>query len=210
MNSSPQPRRVSEKETAGEDAALVPTRSEVTRWLIAGSNGDAEALDHLLPLVYDELHRQAVRFFNRERAGHTLQPTALVNEVYLRLINQHDVNWQNRAQFFGIAAEMMRRILVSHARGRQAAKRGGAAQQITLDDGVAAAPQRDINLLALDEALTRLEQLDPEKSRVVELRFFTGLSVGETAEVMGVSPRTIDRQWQTAKAWLYREIGKAA
>jgi RNA polymerase sigma factor (TIGR02999 family) len=210
MNSSPQPRRVSEKETAGEDAALVPTRSEVTRWFIAGSNGDAEALDHLLPLVYDELHRQAVRFFNRERAGHTLQPTALVNEVYLRLINQHDVNWQNRAQFFGIAAEMMRRILVSHARGRQAAKRGGAAQQITLDDGVAAAPQRDINLLALDEALTRLEQLDPEKSRVVELRFFTGLSVGETAEVMGVSPRTIDRQWQTAKAWLYREIGKAA
>jgi RNA polymerase sigma-70 factor, ECF subfamily len=210
MNSSPQPRRVSEKETAGEDTALVPTRSEVTRWLIAGSNGDAEALDHLLPLVYDELHRQAVRFFNRERAGHTLQPTALVNEVYLRLINQHDVNWQNRAQFFGIAAEMMRRILVSHARGRQAAKRGGAAQQITLDDGVAAAPQRDINLLALDEALTRLEQLDPEKSRVVELRFFTGLSVGETAEVMGVSPRTIDRQWQTAKAWLYREIGKAA
>jgi RNA polymerase sigma-70 factor, ECF subfamily len=210
MNSSPQPRRVSEKETAGEDAALVPTRSEVTQWLIAGSNGDAEALDHLLPLVYDELHRQAVRFFNRERAGHTLQPTALVNEVYLRLINQHDVNWQNRAQFFGIAAEMMRRILVSHARGRQAAKRGGAAQQITLDDGVAAAPQRDINLLALDEALTRLEQLDPEKSRVVELRFFTGLSVGETAEVMGVSPRTIDRQWQTAKAWLYREIGKAA
>jgi RNA polymerase sigma-70 factor, ECF subfamily len=134
----------------------------------------------------------------------------LVNEVYLRLINQQDVNWQNRAQFFGIAAEMMRRILVSHARGRQAAKRGGAAQQITLDDGVAAAPQRDINLLALDEALTRLEQLDPEKSRVVELRFFTGLSVGETAEVMGVSPRTIDRQWQTAKAWLYREIGKAA
>ena len=210
MNSSPQPRRVSEKETAGEDAALVPTRSEVTQWLIAGSNGDAEALDHLLPLVYNELHRQAVRFFNRERAGHTLQPTALVNEVYLRLINQHDVNWQNRAQFFGIAAEMMRRILVSHARGRQAAKRGGAAQQITLDDGVAAAPQRDINLLALDEALTRLEQLDPEKSRVVELRFFTGLSVGETAEVMGVSPRTIDRQWQTAKAWLYREIGKAA
>jgi RNA polymerase sigma factor (TIGR02999 family) len=210
MNSSPDSRRVSEKETAGEDAALVHTRSEVTQWLIAGSNGDAEALDHLLPLVYDELHRQAVRFFNRERAGHTLQPTALVNEVYLRLINQHDVNWQNRAQFFGIAAEMMRRILVSHARGRQAAKRGGAAQQITLDDGVAAAPQRDINLLALDEALTRLEQLDPEKSRVVELRFFTGLSVGETAEVMGVSPRTIDRQWQTAKAWLYREIGKAA
>jgi len=185
-------------------------RSEVTRWLIAGNAGDARALEALLPLVYDELHRQAVRFFHRERAGHTLQPTALVHEVYLRLINQHEVNWQNRAQFFGIAAEMMRRILVSHARGRQAEKRGGAAQRITLDEGVAATPERDLNLLALDEALTRLGQLDPQKSRIVELRFFTGLSVEETAEVMGVSPRTIDRQWQTAKAWLYREIGKAA
>jgi RNA polymerase sigma-70 factor, ECF subfamily len=208
MNSSPQPHRISEKDTAGEAAA--PDRSGVTRWLVAGTAGDARALEALLPLVYDELRRQAVRFFSRERAGHTLQPTALVNEVYLRLINQHEVNWQNRAQFFGIAAEMMRRILVSHARGRQAAKRGGAAQQITLEDGVVAAPQRDINLLALDDALTRLEQLDPQKSRMVELRFFTGLSVEETAQVMGVSPRTIDRQWQTAKAWLYREIGQAA
>ena len=208
MNSSPQPHRISEPNTTRESAA--PDKNEVTQWLIAGSGGDARALEALLPLVYDELHRQAVRFFHRERAGHTLQPTALVNEVYLRLINQHEVNWQNRAQFFGIAAEMMRRILVSHARGRQAQKRGGAAQHITLDEGVAAEPQRDLNLLALDDALTRLEQLDPEKSRMVELRFFSGLSVQETAEVMGVSPRTIDRQWQTAKAWLYREIGKAA
>ena len=206
MNSSPQSRR--DCESAPDVGA--PDRREVTRWLIAGSNGDAHALEALLPLVYDELHRQAVRFFHRERAGHTLQPTALVNEVYLRLINQDEVNWRNRAQFFGIAAEMMRRILVSHARGRQAQKRGGVAAHITLDEGVVAAPQRDLNLLALDEALTRLEQLDPEKSRMVELRFFTGLSVEETAEVMGVSPRTIDRQWQTAKAWLYREIGKAA
>ena len=182
----------------------------MTRWLVAASAGDVQALEALLPLVYDELHRQAVRFFHRERAGHTLQPTALVNEVYLRLINQRDANWQNRAQFFGIAAEMMRRILVSHARSRQAQKRGGAAQRLTLDENVAAAPERDLNLLALDEALTRLEQLDPEKSRMVELRFFSGLSVHETAEVMGVSPRTIDRQWQTAKAWLYREIGRAA
>jgi RNA polymerase sigma factor (TIGR02999 family) len=206
MNSSPQSRRDCES----DPDAGAPDRSEVTRWLIAGSTGDPHALEALLPLVYDELHRQAVRFFHRERAGHTLQPTALVNEVYLRLINQHEVNWQNRAQFFGIAAEMMRRILVSHARGRQAEKRGGAAQCITLDERVAAAPERDLNLLALDEALTRLGQLDPQKSRLVELRFFTGLSVEETAEVMGVSPRTIDRQWQTAKAWLYREIGKAA
>lgn len=208
MNSSPQPHRISEPNTTRESAA--PDKNEVTQWLIAGSGGDARAREALLPLVYDELHRQAVRFFHRERAGHTLQPTALVNEVYLRLINQHEVNWQNRAQFFGIAAEMMRRILVSHARGRQAQKRGGAAQHITLDEGVAAEPQRDLNLLALDDALTRLEQLDPEKSRMVELRFFSGLSVEETAEVMGVSPRTIDRKWQMAKAWLHREIGKAA
>lgn len=208
MKSSDEGRRISETDMAGDSAR--PKKSEVTRWLIAGSAGDARALEALLPLVYDELHRQAVRFFNRERAGHTLQPTALVNEVYLRLINQREVNWQNRAQFFGIAAEMMRRILVSHARGRQAQKRGGAAQHITLDEGVAAEPQRDLNLLALDDALTRLEQLDPEKSRMVELRFFSGLSVEETAKVMGVSPRTIDRKWQTAKAWLHREIGKAA
>jgi RNA polymerase sigma factor (TIGR02999 family) len=207
---SPQDSGVSEKE--GATIAATPDRGEVTRWLIAGSEGDAQALGSLLPLVYEELHRQAVRFFHRERAGHTLQPTALVNEVYLRLINQHEVNWQNRAQFFGIAAQMMRRILVSHARGRQAKKRGGAAEQITLKEEVAVAPQRDLNLLALDDALTRLESIDPDKSRMVELRFFSGLSVEETAEVMGVSPRTVDRQWQTAKAWLHREVsaGKAA
>ena len=200
VNSSPQDSGASEK------GAATPDKGEVTRWLIAGSGGDAHALESLLPLVYEELHRQAVRFFNRERAGHTLQPTALVNEVYLRLINQHEVSWQNRAQFFGIAAQMMRRVLVSHARGRQAQKRGGAAEHIMLEEGVAEAPQRDLNLLGLDDALSRLETMDPEKGRMVELRFFCGLSVEETAEVMGVSPRTIDRQWQTAKAWLHREI----
>lgn len=202
---SPQDSGASEKEAA------TPDKGEVTRWLIAGSEGDAYALESLLPLVYEELHRQAVRFFRRERAGHTLQPTALVSEVYLRLINQHEVSWQNRAQFFGIAAQMMRRVLVSHARGREAEKRGGAAQHITLEEELAAAPQRDVNVLALDDALTRLETIDPDKSRMVELRFFSGLSVEETAEVMGVSPRTIDRQWRTAKAWLHREIsaGKA-
>ena len=189
-----------------EGETPIPNQGEVTRWLIAGGAGDAHALESLLPLVYEELHRQAVGFFRRERPGHTLQPTALVSEVYLRLINQHEVSWQNRAQFFGIAAQMMRRILVSHARGREAKKRGGAAQHITLQEEVAATPERDPNLLALDDALTRLETLDPEKSRMVELRFFGGLSVEETAEVMGVSPRTIDRQWQTAKAWLHREI----
>lgn len=199
-----------DSENAGEQK-VSPDKGEVTRWLVAGTEGDSHALESLLPLVYDELHRQAVRFFRQERGGHTLQPTALVNEVYLRLINQRDVTWQNRAQFFGIAAQMMRRILVSHARGREAKKRGGGVQRITLQEDLAA-PQRDLNLLALDEALTRLETVDPDKSRMVELRFFSGLSVEETAEVMGVSPRTIDRQWQTAKAWLHREInsGKAA
>jgi RNA polymerase sigma factor (TIGR02999 family) len=183
------------------------SQNDVTQWLAACKGGDREALEGLLPLLYDELHRQAVRAFNRERAGHTLQPTALVNEVYLRLVNQDQTKWQNRAQFLGVAAQMMRRILVSHARARRAAKRGGGETRITLNEGLAAAPERDVNLLAVDEALTRLEAIDPEKSRMVELRFFSGLSVEETAEVMGVSPRTIDRQWQTAKAWLHREIG---
>jgi RNA polymerase sigma factor (TIGR02999 family) len=187
----------------------VPSRTDITQWLAVCREGDTAALERLLPLVYDQLHRQAMRAFSRERPGHTLQPTALVNEVYLRLADQHAMKWQNRAQFFGIAAQMMRRILVSHARARQAAKRGGGETLITLEESVAAAPQRDVNLLALDEALQRLEAIDAEKSRMVELRFFSGLSVEETAEVMGVSPRTIDRQWQTAKAWLNREIRSA-
>ena len=194
---------------SGTPGEAVPSKSDITQWLAVCREGDAAALERLLPLVYDELHRQAVRAFGRERAGHTLQPTALVNEVYLRLLNQHEMKWQNRAQFCGVAAQMMRRILVSHARTRRAAKRGGGETCITLEEGVAPAPQRDLNLLAVDEALTRLEAIDPEKSRMVELRFFSGLSVEETAEVMGVSPRTIDRQWQTAKAWLHRELRAA-
>jgi RNA polymerase sigma-70 factor, ECF subfamily len=187
----------------------VPSPSDITQWLTASKGEDSATLGKLLPLVYGELHRQAVRAFSRESAGHTLQPTALVNEVYLRLVKQDEMKWQNRAQFFALAAQMMRRILVSHARARKAAKRGGSDTCITLEEGVAVAPERDVNLLAIDEALTRLETVDPEKSRMVELRFFSGLSIEETAEVMGVSPRTIDRQWQTAKAWLYREIRAA-
>lgn len=190
-------------------ATATPSKTQITQWLVACKGGDREALESLLPVVYDELHRQAARMFSREHAGHTLQPTALVSEAYLRLVVQRDVTWQNRAQFFGLAAQMMRRILVSHARGRRAAKRGGSDHRITLDEQVAVAPQRDVNLLALDEALKRLEAIDSEKSRMVELRFFSGLSVEETAEVMGVSPRTVDRQWQTAKAWLHREIRAA-
>ncbi len=172
---SPQP----EREMPGS------SRDEITRWLVASREGDPVALEKLLPLVYDELHRQAMHFFSRERSGHTLQPTALVNEVYLRLVNQREANWQNRAQFFGIAAQMMRRILVSHARTRQAAKRGGAEPRITFVEELSATPERDVNLLALDEALTKLETIDPQTSRMVELRFFSGLSVGEAAEVMG-------------------------
>lgn len=187
----------------------LPSNSDITQWLARCKGGDAGALEELLPMVYDELRRQAAMVFSRERAGHTLQPTALVNEVYLRLMNQRQVKWENRAQFFAVAAQMMRRILVSHARARSARKRGGDETRITLEEGIAAAPQRDVNLLALDEALTKLEAIDPEKSRMVELRFFSGLSVPETAQVMGVSPRTIDRQWQTARAWLYREVAAA-
>lgn len=204
--------RDQQRESPFEEAIQtgVDTRSvqghEITRWLAASQRGDADALDKLLPLVYEELHRQAMRFLSREHAGHTLQPTALVNEVYLRFVNQSEATWQNRAQFFAIAAQMMRRILVSHARARHAAKRGGAEHRIVLEEGMAIAPQRDVNLLALDEALTKFGAMDPVKSRMVELRFFSGLSVAEVAEVMGVSPRTIDRQWQTAKAWLFREI----
>jgi RNA polymerase sigma factor (TIGR02999 family) len=190
-------------------AEPIPSERDITQWLTAAQGGDTSALESLLPLVYEELHRQAVRAFRRERAGHTLQPTALVNEVYLRLLDQDAAKWQNRAQFLGIAAQMMRRILVSHARARHAAKRGGGETRITLQEELASAPQRDVNLLAVDDALNRLEAIDPEKSRIVELRFFSGLSVEETAEAMGVSPRTIDRQWQTAKAWLHREIDTA-
>jgi RNA polymerase sigma factor (TIGR02999 family) len=192
--------------TAGESRVPSPSKNEITQWMVEWQGRDGEALDKLLPIVYDELHRQAVRFFSREPAGHTLQPTALVNEVYLRLVNQRQINWQNRAQFFGLAAQMMRRILVSHARARHAAKRGGLEQCITLEEGLAAAPERDVNVLALDEALNRLVTFDAQKSRMVELRFFSGLSVEETAQVMGVSPRTIKRQWRTARAWLHREL----
>lgn len=187
-----------------------PTQAQITDLLVAWSSGDEHALEQLLPLVYDELRQIANLYLRRERPDHTLQPTALVNEVYLRLIDQQRVTWQNRAHFFGVAAQMMRRILVSHARARLAAKRGGGEQPITLEEGLTLSAKRDVNLLALDEALTRLETIDPDKSRLVELRFFSGLTVDETAEVMSISPRTVDRQWQTAKAWLHREIVRSA
>lgn len=184
----------------------------VTQLLVDWSNGDQNALEQLTPLVYDELRRLAGRYLRKERPDHTLQSTELVHEAYMRMVDQRKVRWQNRAHFFAIAAQMIRRILVDHARNRQALKRGAAQYKIPLEDiDAAAAPRNDIDLVALDEALEGLAALDPQQSRIVELRFFTGLSVDETAEALRVSPATVKRDWTTAKAWLFREMsGRAA
>ena len=178
----------------------------VTELLHAWSDGDKNALDQLMPVVYDELRRQASRYLRREQGGHTLQTTALVNEAYLRLVDQKNIRWQNRAQFFGIAAQLMRRILVDHARAKHRAKRGGRDVRVTLDDAMAIAANQEIDLIALDAALDRLAQIDEQQSKVVEMRFFSGLNVEETAEVLGISPATVKRDWNVAKAWLYREM----
>lgn len=178
----------------------------VTQLLIEGSKGNKEALDQLLPIVYAELRLQAARFLRRERAGHTLQTTALIHEAYIRLVDQRNVQWQNRAQFFGVAAQLMRRILVDHARTRQRAKRGGSAIRVSLDQAMVIAKDPEIDMIALDQALNRLAEIDRQQSRIVELRFFSGLSVEETAEVLDISPATVKRDWSVAKAWLHREI----
>ncbi len=177
----------------------------VTRLLVQWTEGNQQAMEQLLPLVYDELRRLARSYLQRERPGHTLQSTALVHEAYMRLVDQ-EVTWQSRAHFFGIAAQMMRRILVDHARTRNAAKRGDGAERVTLDEGLVAAAERDVNVLALDEALTRLAQLDEQQSKIVELRFFAGLSIEDTSELLKISPATVKRDWAMAKAWLYREM----
>ena len=177
----------------------------VTRLLLKWTEGDKQALEDLLPLVYDELRRLAKSYLHRERPGHTLQSTALVHEAYMRLVDQN-VSWQSRAHFFGIAAQMMRRILVDHARGKNAAKRGDGAVQVTLDEGLVAANERDVNVLALDASLIKLAALDAQQSQIVELRFFAGLSIEETAEILKISPATVKRDWAMAKAWLYREM----
>jgi RNA polymerase sigma factor (TIGR02999 family) len=179
---------------------------DVTRLLIRLTEGDRAVLDDLLPLVYGELRRVAAGYLRRENSGHTLQPTALVNEAYIRLVDQTQVRWQNRAHFLGVAAQMMRRILVDHARSRQAEKRGGDYQKLSLDENIDVSGDRSAELVALDEALDRLAALDPQKSRIVELRFFGGLSVEETAELIGVSAPTVKRQWRMAKAWLYGQV----
>ena len=184
-----------------------PHTQEVTQLLVQLNNGDRSALDSLLPLVYDELRRLADRYLRRERSDHTLQATALVNEAYLRLVDQN-VPWQNRAHFFGVAAEMMRRILVDHARGHQAQKRGSGGIKLSLDEAINMSDERATDLIALDEALTALAEFDPQKSRIVELRFFAGLSIEETAKVLGVGTATVIRQWRMAKAWLYHEVSK--
>jgi RNA polymerase sigma factor (TIGR02999 family) len=181
---------------------------EVTQLLIDWSNGDRAALDKLIPVVEEELRRLAHRYMSRERAGHTLQTTALVNEAFVRLVNRKNVHWQNRAHFFGIAAQLMRTILVDHARSHASAKRGGGANKLELDEAMVVSQQKASEVLALDDALKQLALIDPQQSRIVELRFFGGLTVEETAEVMHLSPATIKREWSTAKAWLYRELAK--
>ncbi|MGI8481347.1 MAG: sigma-70 family RNA polymerase sigma factor [Chthoniobacterales bacterium] len=180
---------------------------DITLILSEWSAGNAEAAERLMPLVYQELRRLARQHLQRERSDHTLQPTALVHEAYLRLVDQSRVSWQNRAQFFGVAAQLMRRILVDHARAHAAEKRGGNVEYVLLDEAAAPAEERPVNLLALDDALTQLASLDSRKSRIVELRFFGGLTVEETAEAMGLNSATVRRDWTFAKAWLHRALG---
>ncbi len=183
-----------------------PSQHDVTQRLLAWSDGDREALDQLIPLVYDHLRQLAKRYMRRERAGHTLQTTALVNEVYLRLIDQRQVHWQNRAHFFAISAQLMRRIVVDHAPTQHRAKRGGGAERLALDEAALMSPTRSAEVLALDEALQSLAKIDERKARVIEMRYFGGLSVEETAAVLEVSENTVIRDWALAKAWLRREM----
>jgi RNA polymerase sigma factor (TIGR02999 family) len=173
---------------------------------VSWGKGDQQSLESLIPLVYDELRRQARRYLRRERPDHTLQSSALVHEVYVRLIDQRQANWHNRSQFFGVAAQLMRRILVDHARSRGAVKRGAGVTKLAIAEEVAAIEMQNVDLIALDTSLTKLEQIDPQQCRIVELRFFSGLSIEDTADALSISPATVKRDWAMAKAWLYREI----
>ena len=179
----------------------------VTRLLLDWSDGDERARDEMLPLVYNELRRLAASYLRRERPGHTLRPTELVHDAYLRLIDQRQVNWKNRAQFVGLAAVMMRRILVNHARERATDKRGGDVQKVPLSDVDAAGVPQNVDVIALHSALDQLETIDQRKSRIVELKFFGGLTTNEIAEVLHISPATIERDWSFARAWLYDALG---
>ena len=186
------------------------SQQQITERLIAWGSGETAALDDVMRAVYQELRRMAYHYLRLERPDHTLQPTALVHEAYLRLVDQRKVSWQNRAHFFGVAAQMMRRILVDHARTKQRDKRGGAARKLSLDEVMNLSQGRAADLVALDDALKALAEIDSRKSQVVELRFFGGLNVEETAEVLDVSPQTVLRDWKLAKAWLYQEIKSGA
>jgi RNA polymerase sigma-70 factor, ECF subfamily len=187
-----------------------PSAHDVTQLLVAWSNGDQTAFEKLTPLVYNELHRLATTYMHREQSGHVLQATALVNEAYLRLVDCSDLPWQNRSHFIGFAAQLMRRILVDFARSRRSAKRGGAAHTVELDEAMLAPAACDVDLIALDEALAHLAGIDQRKSQIVELRFFGGLSVDETADLLRLSPRTVAREWNLARAWLHRELSSVS
>jgi RNA polymerase sigma-70 factor (ECF subfamily) len=188
--------------------AVMSAADQVTRLLLAWTNGEETALEQLMPLLYEELRRMAESYLRREPSGLTLQPTALVHEAYLRLVAQHLPDWQNRSHFFGVASQLMRQILVDRARVRRAAKRGGDVRKVSLEDTVSFAPKHSRELLALDDALNDLAQIDPRKCRVIELRFFGGLDIDETARVLNISSATVGRELRVAKAWLYREMKK--
>jgi RNA polymerase sigma factor (TIGR02999 family) len=191
------------------ESRSAPSSERITQLLEKWNQGDPKALDRLTPLVYDELRRLAASYLRRERREHTLQPTALVNEVFLKFFDQHNMSWRNRAQFFGVAAQLMRRILVDHARAHYASKRGGDRFCISLKQIPAFGAQPDADLLALHALLNRLEEMDPDQGRIVELRFFGGLTIKETSEVMGISHATVEREWRTAKAFLKRELTRS-
>jgi len=214
MNES-RARPVGETQSLREQVSLgayktPPNLDEVSLLVQDLADGDQAALNKLMPLVYDELRRLAHRYMMREHPGHTLQTTALVDEAYLRLVDQTHTHWKSRAQFFGIAAQLMRRILVDHARSHLYAKRGGGARKVALDEVAVLSPERGAELIALDGALECLSSVDPRKCRVVELRYFGGLSVEETADILGISTITVKRDWMVAKAWLRREISNEA
>ena len=196
----------------GAGAWLVHSDSsdQVTQLLVRWRSGDRQALDVLMPIVYGELRRMAHHYLQRERSDHTLQSTALVHEAYVRLVGQKVPEWQSRAHFFGVAARLMRQILVEYARSHQAAKRGGNACKVTLEEGSLMAQQADLDVVMLDDALHDLAKLDEQQSRIVELRFFAGLTIDDTSEVLGISPATVEREWSTARLWLHREISRRA
>jgi RNA polymerase sigma-70 factor, ECF subfamily len=183
-----------------------PGGEDVTILLAELTKGNEGAASRLIPLVYAELRRLAASYMRRERSDHTLQPTALVHEAYLKLVQQRSVDWQSRAHFFGIAAQVMRRILVDHARGHLREKRGGGQRPVPMDEALVFAPEQSVELLKLDQALERLTKLDPRQGKIVELRFFGGLTVEQTADLLGISPKTVKRDWSMAKAWLHGEL----